>query len=113
MPTYTRRIKRQSLIICTVELVRKFYYCKIIEFWLAFGYLFLSTIVEERNIDTTAFPSTIQPNDTVGEDDTLRRRGIVEHRPASGTVTIKLHIKCLFILVKELNSKFLQKTNSF
>ena len=37
----------------------RYFFCKILEFWLAFGYLFLSIIVDERNRDRTAFPSTL------------------------------------------------------
>ena len=65
-----------TIFICTVELVQISFFCKILEFWLAFGYLFLSIIVDESNRDRTAFSSTLRLDDTVGEDDALRRRGI-------------------------------------
>ena len=48
------------MFICTVELVRISFFCKILEFWLAFGYLFLSIIIFATLVKTDIMPKNVE-----------------------------------------------------
>ncbi len=48
-----------TIFICIVELVRISFFCKILEFWLAFAPLFLSIIVDENKRDRNTFPPAL------------------------------------------------------